>query len=180
MNDTTLPFDCDSSKSRYALKTDTAEAPSGPDWSRWAATVALFVGALTTSALANWRQESPEVAGQLHVVSLKDQDQPQRIDVRVGDILQVEYDFAIIPQEDISYLDVEVETGEDEDPLSEMGVVFVPLRSPDGEAVIGAGRIAAFLRADAVGRVMATIRPRTSPREPFQLNVRVRDQERFD
>jgi hypothetical protein len=111
-------------------------------------------------------------AGELHVVSLD--KIPKRLDVHVNDILQIEYDFAIVPSEDITYLDVDLRTNAEEDPVSEMGVVFIPLRSSDGDMVVGAARIAAFMRADAAGEADLVVRPRQSPRGPFKIHLRVR------
>lgn len=141
----------------------------------WGMFSVMLMTMLGTFALAGVIGDSEDVAGQLHAVSLSDKLKP--IDVRVGDILQMEYDFAIIPQEDITNLDVEVDVRKGKDPLSEMGVVFIPLKSPDGEQVVGAGRIAAFMRADEVGKVKMIITPRTSPRGPFRLEVSVSERE---
>jgi hypothetical protein len=118
------------------------------------------------------QEEGGNKAGELHVVSLD--KIPKRLDVRVNDIIQIEYDFAIVPSEDITYLDVDLQTNAEEDPVSEMGVVFIPLRSSDGEMVVGAGRIGAFMRAEAVGDADLIVRPRQSPRGPFKVCLRVR------
>jgi hypothetical protein len=118
------------------------------------------------------QEEREDEAGELHVVSLD--KIPRRLDVHVNDIIQIEYDFAIVPSEDITYLDVDLRTSAQEDPVSEMGVVFIPLRSSDGDMVVGAGRIAAFMRADAAGEADLIVRPRQSPRGPFKIHLRVR------
>ncbi len=131
-----------------------------------------FISLGVLAQTASIQDEPDNRAGELHVVSLD--KIPKRLDVHVNDILQIEYDFAIVPSEDITYLDVDLRTKAEEDPVSEMGVVFIPLRSSDGDMVVGAGRIAAFMRADAAGDADLVVRPRQSPRGPFKIHLRVR------
>jgi hypothetical protein len=105
--------------------------------------------------------------GQLHKVSLK--DPPAAVTVRVEDLLELDYMYPVVPGQMPSDLRVEV-SGHG---VGKVGVVRVPHLTPDGKPIIGAGILAAFLKADKPGEVKVKVTP-TGVEKPTTAEFRVK------
>lgn len=108
--------------------------------------VALLAGVVPAAACA----ADP---GQLHKVTLK--DPPASVSVTVGDLLELDYTYPVVPGQLPTDLKVEV-AGHG---LSKVGVFHVPNLTPDGKVIIGAGILSTFLKSDKVGEVKVKVTP---------------------
>src|SRR5688572_1585263 len=88
--------------------------------------VALFMSSGANATLAAH-------PGQLHKVRLK--ESPATVTATVGDLLELDYMYPVVPGQMPSDLKVEVHGAG----LSKVGVVHAPQLSPDGRPVVGAG-----------------------------------------
>ena len=94
--------------------------------------------------------DKPE-PGALVEASVK--EPPKVVEARVGDLLQLTYGFGVIPGQMPATLKVEVSGGG----VSKVAVVSVPNLAPNGKPLIGAGKMAAFLKADKPGTVTVKV-----------------------
>lgn len=96
----------------------------------------------------------PEKVGSLIEVSVK--DGKKEVEAKVGDLLQFELGYAVVPDQMVSELKFEV-SGKG---LKHVATVSVPKRGEGGQVVVGAMAIAGFVRADKPGDYAVKIVPR--------------------
>ena len=130
-----------------------------------AVAVAVLLGVGGFAAAAN-----PEKVGTLVLVPVK--DGPKVVEAAVGDLVQFEVSYPVVPNQIVSGLKVEV-TGKG---LSHAATVSVPKRNEAGQVVVGVGAIAAFLKADEEGEYTVKIVPRLAagkdgPKTEFKVKV---------
>lgn len=94
--------------------------------------------------------------GSLVLVPLK--NPPKTIEVHVGDLLQLELDYPVVPDQMVADLKLEISAKG----LGSVTTVHVPKLSPEGKPLIGAMGIAAFLRAEKPCDVTVKIVPMMS------------------
>jgi hypothetical protein len=100
--------------------------------------------------------EQAEKVGSLVTIPLN--DPPSTIEAKVGDLLQFDLGFAVIPDELLSDLKINIQ-GKG---LTHVATTFVPKRADKGQVVVGAMQISGFVRADAAGTFEVKIIPRHS------------------
>jgi hypothetical protein len=96
----------------------------------------------------------PEKVGSLVQVPVKDGE--KEVEAKVGDVLQFELGYAVVPDKMVSMLKLEL-SGKG---LTHVATVQVPKRAKEGEVVVGVMAIAGFVRADKAGEYTVKIVPR--------------------
>ena len=96
----------------------------------------------------------PEKVGSLIQVPVK--DGAKEVEAKVGDVLQFELGYAVVPDKMVSMLKLEI-SGKG---LTHVATVQVPKRAKEGEVVVGVMAIAGFVRADKAGEYTVKIVPR--------------------
>lgn len=92
--------------------------------------------------------------GTLIVTPIKDGKKP--LEGVVGDLVQFQLEYPIVPNRIVSDLNVEIGCKG----LVHLATVGVPKFSPEGKPVVGVGGIAAFVRLDKAGEHTMKITPK--------------------
>ncbi|MDE2508878.1 MAG: hypothetical protein KGM43_16855 [Planctomycetota bacterium] len=117
------------------------------------ATLATFAMALLDNPLSAQPKDAAVNAaspGEIVKASLR-----QTTSSKVGDLIQIELTYPIIPNSMLSALDVKVE-GE---AARFVTVVSTPVLAPNGQTIIGEGALSAFLVAERSGTTRVRVRP---------------------
>lgn len=94
---------------------------------------------------------------------------PKVVAARVGDLLQLTYGFGVVPGQMPSTL--KVDTGGAG--LSKVSVVSVQNLAPNGRPLVGAGKMAAFLKADKAGTFTVRVTPDIPNPQTYEVKVKV-------
>lgn len=97
---------------------------------------------------------NPEKVGSLVQMPVK--DGKKEVEVKVGDVLQFELGYAVVPEAMVSELKFEF-NGKG---LTHVATVLVPKKAESGQVVVGVMTIAGLVRADKPGEVTVKIVPR--------------------
>lgn len=103
------------------------------------------------------------------VVEASVNDSPGVVKAQVGDVLYLVYSYPVVPGAMPSTLKVEPAGKE----VSNVAVVSVPNRAPNGAILVGAGKLAAVLKADKAGTVKVKVTPQTSDPKVTEITVTV-------
>lgn len=114
----------------------------------------LVAAAMIAAACSPVAAADPEKVGSLIEVSLK--DGKKEVEAKVGDLLQFELGYAVVPDQMVSELKFEL-SGKG---LKHVATASVPKRAEEGQVVIGVMAIAGFIRADKPGEYTVKIVPR--------------------
>jgi hypothetical protein len=96
----------------------------------------------------------PTKIGSLVQVQLR--DHPTTIDAKVGDMLQLELTYSVVPGQIVT--DLTLEFGGPG--LTKLTTVAVPKRTADGKPLVGTMGIAAFVRINKAGDVTVKVTPK--------------------
>lgn len=131
-----------------------------------------IVAALLTALLGSGYAQAadPEKAGTLVLVPVE--GGKKQVQAGVGDLLQFELGYAVVPDKMVSELKLEL-SGKG---LAHVATVAVPRRAENGQTVVGVMAIAGFVRADQPGDYTVKIVPRLAtgkdgPKSEFKVKV---------
>lgn len=125
---------------------------------------------LVTAALAACGAAAdPERVGSLVQVP---SDGPKAVEAAVGDLLQFELGYAVVPDQMVSALKLEV-SGKG---LTHVATATAPKRAEGGQVVVGVMAVAGFVRADKAGNYTVKVVPRLASgrdgeRAEFEVKV---------
>ncbi len=119
---------------------------------RRAAIAAIAITFLVTPLFAQPNDAEENAASPGSIVKASDR-QPSA--AKVGDLIQIELIYQTIPNSMLSALDVKVERGA----ARFVTVVSTPVLAPNGQTIIGAGALSAFLVAERSGTTRVRVRP---------------------
>jgi len=117
---------------------------------RW---ILLLAGVLAAASGVAMSGE-PTKIGTLLKVEMH--ESPAVVDAKVGDVLQLELIYPVVPGQMVSDLKVEF-SGQG---LTKLATVAVQQRTADGKLIVGAMAIAAFVRTEKAGEVTVKVVPR--------------------
>jgi hypothetical protein len=96
----------------------------------------------------------PEKVGSLVKVPVK--EEAKGVEAKVGDLLQFELGYAVVPEKMVSELKLQL-SGKG---LTHIATVYVPKKAEEGKVAVGVMTIAGFVRADKAGEYTVKIVPR--------------------
>jgi len=117
--------------------------------------------------------DDPEKVGTLLPLPIGNGNKVVDVEAKVGDLLQFELGYAVVPEQMVSELKMEF-SGKG---LTHVATVLVPKKAEPGKVVVGVMTIAGFVRADKAGEVTVKIVPRLAngkagPKAEFKVTVK--------